>query len=117
MLVGSAAVVGGSPRGARAVDGVAYNAMLKRKADEKAAAESEALEKEAVRYADMRQTELGLRYSVVRKTGPASAPKPQRGQSVLCQYTLSVGGFPGDEKWEKVDGSTGFMKPPGGFGF
>jgi hypothetical protein len=32
------------------------------------------------------------------------------------QYTLSIGGFPGEDEWVKIDGSKGFMKPPGGYG-
>ena len=138
-----------------AVTGEEYNAMLKRKAAAKAVAEAAQAQAkadaDAVSYANMHRTELGLRYSVVRQgKGGSNAVKSVRGQSLLCKYTLSVGGFPGDEvsaglnetictpttnpsyrsglshqsivpdalqTWEKVDGSTGFMKPPGGFGF
>ena len=124
----AATVVAANPLAARAAAadappdkrGEAYNAMLARKAAEKSEAAERDAAAEAARYSDMRTTALGLRYSVVRRKPPppgSSLKKPVRGQSVLCQYTLSVGGFPGDEKWEKVDGSTGFMKPPGGFGF
>ena len=139
---------------ASAVTGEEYNAMLKRKAAAKAATEAAQAQAktdaDAARYANMRRTELGLLYSVVRQgNGGNNAVKPVRGQSLLCKYTLSVGGFPGDEvsaglneaicipttnpsyrsglshqpiipdalqTWEKVDGSTGFMKPPRGFG-
>jgi len=54
----------------------------------------------------------GLRFSVRAPPADAQSPAPQRGQSVRCEYTISVGGFAGEPGAVVVDDSRGFMKPP-----